>query len=94
MTGIIQKIRDKDLVTLSDSTLLQLFQNDTIFKNKSFANMTIAKYGLFVHNIYKGKISTDQEAIKVVKLMKFNPGMRNGQSIKTKMIIPISFTLK
>lgn len=56
---LVGTIVSKDLVTLSDSTLLQLFQNDTTFKNKSFANMTIAKYGLFVHDIYKGKISKD-----------------------------------
>jgi TonB family protein len=53
----------KELVTLSDSTLLQLFQNDTTIKNKSFANMTIAKYGLFVQDIYKGKISRDTVTI-------------------------------
>uniref|UniRef100_UPI001E52553B TonB family protein n=1 Tax=Pleomorphovibrio marinus TaxID=2164132 RepID=UPI001E52553B len=56
---LVGTIVSKDLVTLSDSTLLHFFQNDTTFKNNRFANMTIAKYGFFVHDIYKGKISTD-----------------------------------
>lgn len=56
---LVGTIVSKDLITLTDSALLQLFQNDTTFKNNRFANMTIAKYGLFVHDIYKGKISKD-----------------------------------
>lgn len=56
---LVGTIVSKDLITLTDSALLQLFHNDTTFKNNSFANMTIAKYGLFVHDIYKGKISKD-----------------------------------
>jgi TonB family protein len=35
--------------------------------------------------------ATDEEAIRVVKMLTFNPGTREGQPIETKMVLPISF---
>lgn len=36
----------------------------------------------------------DQEAIRVVKMLTFNPGTNYGLPVATKMILPISFTLE
>jgi TonB family protein len=38
--------------------------------------------------------STDQEAIRVVKMLTFIPGTRFGRPIETKMVLPISFTIE
>lgn len=46
-------------------------------------------------NIKKGiTASTNEEAIKVVKLLEFIPGKRNGRPAEMKMILPISFTFE
>jgi TonB family protein len=38
--------------------------------------------------------STDEEAIRVVKMLTFIPGTRFGRPIETKMVLPISFTIE
>lgn len=38
--------------------------------------------------------STDKEAIRVVEMLTFIPGLRFGRIVETKMILPISFTIE
>lgn len=38
--------------------------------------------------------STDEEAIRVVKMLTFIPGTRFGRPVETKMVLPISFTIE
>jgi TonB family protein len=38
--------------------------------------------------------STDEEAIRVVRMLTFIPGTRFGRPIETKMVLPISFTIE
>jgi TonB family protein len=38
--------------------------------------------------------STDKEAIRVVEMLTFIPGVRFGRPVETKMILPISFTIE
>lgn len=56
---IVGTIVNKDILTLTDSTLLQMFSIDTTMKNSPMAKRTIARYRLLVSDIYKGKITAD-----------------------------------
>ena len=60
---LVGTIVNKDILTLTDSILLQMFPNDTTMKNSSMTKMTIARYGLLVSDIYKGKITADTVTI-------------------------------
>lgn len=60
---IVGTIVSKELVTVIDSTLLEIFQSEPSIINTGLLNVTIAKYGLNVHNIYKGEISIDTISI-------------------------------
>lgn len=57
----------------------------TVDKDGSAQNITI-KRGIIS--------STDKEAIRLVKLMKFNPGTRGGKPVAMKVIMPIKFGLE
>lgn len=52
-------IVSKRIVTLTDSTILNLFPNDTTMRISSVSKMTIARYDLVIDYIYKGKITKD-----------------------------------
>jgi hypothetical protein len=56
---IVGTILSKQIVTLTDSTLLKMFPNDTTIRNSPMTNLTIARYDLLVHDLYKGKITKD-----------------------------------
>lgn len=56
---IVGTILSKQIVTLTDSTILKMFPNDTTMRNSPMSKMTIARYNLLVQDIYKGKISND-----------------------------------
>ena len=52
-------VLSKQLITLTDSTILKMFPNDTTMRNSPISKMTIARYDLLVQDIYKGKITRD-----------------------------------
>lgn len=56
---VVGTVLSKQLITLTDSTMLKMFPNDTIMRNSPMSKMTIARYDLLVQDIYKGKISQD-----------------------------------
>jgi len=56
---IVGTILSKQIVTLTDSTILKIFPNDTIMRKSPMCKMTIARYDLLVQDIYKGKITSD-----------------------------------
>lgn len=56
---IVGTILSKQIVTLTDSTILKMSPNDTIIRNSPMSKMTIARYDLLVQNIYKGIITND-----------------------------------
>jgi TonB family protein len=56
---IVGTILNKQIVTLTDSVILKMFPNDTTMRNSPMSKMTIARYDLLVHDIYKGKITND-----------------------------------
>lgn len=56
---VVGTVLSKQLITLTDSTMLKMFPNDTIMRNSPMSKMTIARYDLLVHDIYKGKIRSD-----------------------------------
>jgi hypothetical protein len=56
---VIGTILSNELVTLTDSSFLKMFPNDSTMRNSPMAKMTIARYDLFVTDIYKGKITND-----------------------------------
>lgn len=63
---------------------------------KVYVGFTVDKLGNVKDiEIKKGiTTSTDEEAIRVVKLLTFVPGTRFGQPIEMKMVLPISFTIE
>jgi hypothetical protein len=56
---VVGTVLSKQLITLTDSTMLKMFPNDTVMRNSPMSKMTIARYDLLVHDIYKGKITSD-----------------------------------
>ena len=56
---VVGTVLSKQLITLTDSTMLKMSPNDTIMRNSPMGKMTIARYNLLVHDIYKGKIRSD-----------------------------------
>ena len=60
---LVGSIINKEMLTLTDSILLQLFLNDTTMKNSPMANMTIARYEMLISSYYKGKITSDTVSI-------------------------------
>lgn len=56
---VVGTVLSKQLVTLTDSTILKMFPNDTILRNSPLSKKTIARYDLLVQDIYKGKITQD-----------------------------------
>jgi hypothetical protein len=56
---LVGTILSKQLVTLTDSTILKMFPNDTTMRNSPMSKMTIARYDFVVVDIYKGKITSD-----------------------------------
>lgn len=56
---VIGTVLSKQLITLTDSTILKMFPNDTTMRNSPMSKMTIARYDLLVQDIYKGKITND-----------------------------------
>ncbi|MGR6088659.1 MAG: hypothetical protein ACU4F9_10815 [Arcticibacter sp.] len=55
----IGTVLSKQLITLTDSTILKMSPNDTTIRNSLMSKMTIARYDLLVQDIYKGKITND-----------------------------------
>ncbi len=56
---VVGTILSKQLIVLTDSTMLKMFLNDTLNRNLPIYKMTIARYDILVHDIYKGKFTTD-----------------------------------
>ena len=56
---VVGTVLSKQLVTLTDSTILKMFPSDTTMRNSPMSKMTIARYDLLVQDIYKGKITKD-----------------------------------
>jgi len=56
---VVGTVLSKQLITLTDSTMLKMFPNDTTMLNSSMSKKTIARYDFLVENIYKGKITSD-----------------------------------
>lgn len=56
---VVGTILSKQIVTLTDSTVLKMFLNDSTWRNSSMSKMTIARYKLLINEIYKGKITND-----------------------------------
>ncbi|WP_417612364.1 hypothetical protein [Owenweeksia hongkongensis] len=56
---IVGEIISKELVTITDSTLLGLFNNDSLSTKGFPYEISIAKYQLILSAKYKGKISKD-----------------------------------
>lgn len=56
---VVGTVLSKHLITLTDSTILKMFPNDSTIRNSPMSKMTIACYDLLVQDIYKGKISND-----------------------------------
>ena len=58
-----------------------------------YVSFTVDTNGLIKNIEIKRGITTasNEEAIRIVKLMKFNPATRNGKPIEAEMIVPISF---
>ncbi|PJC62649.1 MAG: hypothetical protein CO022_03395, partial [Flavobacteriales bacterium CG_4_9_14_0_2_um_filter_32_27] len=56
---IVGTILSKKIVTLTDSTILKIYPNDTTMRNSPMGKMKIAHYDLLVQDIYKGKITND-----------------------------------
>ena len=48
---------------LTDWAMLEMFPNDTTMQNSPMSKITIARYDILVHDIYKGKITSDTLAI-------------------------------
>jgi len=56
---VVGTILNKQIITLTDSTILKMFPNDTTMRNSPMSKMTIARYDFLVQDIYKGKITKD-----------------------------------
>jgi len=56
---VVGTILRKQLVVLTDSTIIKMFPNDTTMRNSPMSKKTLARYDLLVQDIYKGKISSD-----------------------------------
>jgi hypothetical protein len=56
---VVGTVLSKQLITLTDSTILKMFPNDSTMRNSSMSKMTIARFDLFIQDIYKGKITND-----------------------------------
>lgn len=56
---VVGTVLSKQLITLTDSTMLKMFPNDSTMRNSAMSKMTIARYDLLVQDIYKGKITND-----------------------------------
>lgn len=56
---IVGTILRKQIVVITDSTILEMFPNDTTMRNSPMSRMTIARYDLLVQDTYKGKITND-----------------------------------
>lgn len=56
---VVGTVLSKQLIELTDLTILEMFPNDTIMRNSTMFKKTIACYNLLVHDIYKGKIKSD-----------------------------------
>jgi len=56
---LVGTILNKTIITLTDSTILKMFPNDTTIRNSPMSKMTIARYDFLVEDIYKGNITKD-----------------------------------
>ena len=56
---VVGTIFNKQIVKLTDSTILEMFPNDTTMKDSPMSKMTIARYDFLVEDIYKGKVTKD-----------------------------------
>ncbi len=56
---IVGTILKKELVSLTDSSRLKLFSNDTLLKHSRIGQFTVARYDLLVERVYKGEITKD-----------------------------------
>lgn len=56
---VVGTVLSKQLITLTDSTMLKMFPNDTTMRNSPMSKIAIARYDLLVEDIYKGKITND-----------------------------------
>lgn len=56
---LVGKIVSKQVLTFTDSSILDYFPNDTILIKTSLYQYKIAQYRFLVHDSYKGKIKTD-----------------------------------
>lgn len=56
---VVVTVLSKQLITLTDSTILKMFPNDSTIRNSQLSKMTFASFDLLVHDIYKGKITND-----------------------------------
>lgn len=56
---VVGTILNKEILQLTDSTMLKLFPNDTTLSTSPLSRMVIARYNLLVLDIYKGKITKD-----------------------------------
>ena len=82
---------------------LQKFINENLhypktgecISGKVYVGFTVDTNGLVKDTEIKRGITTssNEEAIRIVKLMKFKPGTRNGKPIEVEMIVPINFTI-
>lgn len=60
---LVGTIIDKRIISLTDSTILKMFPNDTTMRSSLMEKMTIARYSFLVRDIYKGKITNDTVTI-------------------------------
>lgn len=65
-------------------------------KGKVYVGFTVDTLGMVKDIVIKKGItsSTDEEAIRVVTLLKFIPASRDGQIVESKMMLPINFTIE
>lgn len=56
---VVGTVLSKQLITLTDSTVLKMVPKDTTMRKSSMSILTIARYDLLIQDIYKGKITND-----------------------------------
>lgn len=60
---LVGTIVSKEFITLTDSTILKMFPNNSIMRKSQMSKMIIARYNLVIQDIYKGKITNDTVTI-------------------------------